>query len=118
MGVSISEDERLELVAAAAEAHSGLKEVAFKLRRELPAKDPALKEAVVTPGQVVASPSKVLWGLGELGKGCLATLARAVDQYDWRVFQRFRKSAFNIAWVKRWLRHRLIARLHFGRLKV
>ena len=42
----MSEDERLELVRTAAEAHSGLREIAFKLRRELGAKDPALKEAV------------------------------------------------------------------------
>ena len=42
----MSEDERLELVRTAAEAHSGLTEIAFKLRRELPAKAPALKEAL------------------------------------------------------------------------
>ena len=42
----VSEDERLELVRTAAEAHSGLSEIAFKLRRELPAKAPALKEAL------------------------------------------------------------------------
>ena len=42
----ISEDERLELVRTAAEAHSGLSEIAFKLRRELSAKAPALKEAL------------------------------------------------------------------------
>ena len=42
----MSGDERLELVGSAAEAHSGLREIAFKLRRELPAKAPALKEAV------------------------------------------------------------------------
>ena len=42
----MSEDERLELVRTAAEAHSGLSEIAFKLRRELGAKAPALKEAL------------------------------------------------------------------------
>ena len=42
----MSEDERLELVRTAAEAHAGLSEIAFKLRRELPAKAPALKEAL------------------------------------------------------------------------
>ena len=42
----MSEDERLELVRSAAEAHSGLSEIAFKLRRELGAKAPALKEAL------------------------------------------------------------------------
>ncbi len=42
----MSEDERLELVRTAAEAHAGLSEIAFKLRRELPAKAPALKETL------------------------------------------------------------------------
>ena len=42
----MSEDERLELVRSAAEAHSGLSEIAFKLRRELGAKAPAPKEAL------------------------------------------------------------------------
>ena len=42
----MSEDERQELVRTAAEAHSGLSEIAFKLRRELGAKAPALKEAL------------------------------------------------------------------------
>ena len=42
----MSEDERQELVRTAAEAHSGLREIAFKLRRELGAKAPALKEAL------------------------------------------------------------------------
>ena len=42
----MSEDERLELVRTATEAHAGLSEIAFKLRRELGAKAPALKEAV------------------------------------------------------------------------
>ena len=42
----MSEDERLDLVRTAAKAHSGLSEIAFKLRRELGAKDPALKEAL------------------------------------------------------------------------
>ena len=38
----MSEDERL---AAANEAHAGLKEVALRLRQALPAKSPALKAA-------------------------------------------------------------------------
>ena len=42
----MSEDERLELIRTAAEAHAGLSEIAFKLRRELSAKAPALKEAL------------------------------------------------------------------------
>ena len=42
----MSEDERLELVRSASEAHAGLSEIAFRLRRELGAKDPALKEAL------------------------------------------------------------------------
>ena len=42
----MSEDERLDLVRSASEAHSGLSEIAFKLRRELGAKAPALKEAL------------------------------------------------------------------------
>ena len=42
----MSEDERLELVRSTAEAHAGLSEIAFKLRRELGAKAPALKEAL------------------------------------------------------------------------
>ena len=39
----MSEDERQEFVRTAAEAHSGLREIAFKLRRELGVKAPALK---------------------------------------------------------------------------
>ena len=46
MRVPKSEDEHLELVGAAAETHSGLRKIAFKLRRELPAKAPSLKEAL------------------------------------------------------------------------
>ena len=42
----MSEDERHELVRTAAEAHSGLNEIAFKLRRELDAKAPALKQVL------------------------------------------------------------------------
>ena len=42
----MSEDERLELVRTAAEAHAGLSGIAFKLCRELGAKAPVLKEAV------------------------------------------------------------------------
>ena len=43
---TMSEDERHELVRTAAEAHSGLNEIAFKLRRELDAKAPALKQVL------------------------------------------------------------------------
>ena len=46
MLASVSEDERLELVRTASEAHAGLQEIAFRLKRELSAKAPALKEAV------------------------------------------------------------------------
>ena len=42
----MSEDERQELVGTIVEAHAGLREVAFKLRRELTAKATALKAAV------------------------------------------------------------------------
>ena len=42
----MSEDERQEMVRTVAEAHDGLKEVAFRLRRQLPPKSPALKAAV------------------------------------------------------------------------
>ena len=42
----MSEDERQDLVRSAAVAHSGLREIAFKLQRELGAKAPALKEAL------------------------------------------------------------------------
>ena len=42
----MSEDERQELVRTATEAHAGLREVAFKLRRQLTPKAPALKAAV------------------------------------------------------------------------
>ena len=42
----MSEDERQEMVRTVAEAHDGLKEVAFKLRRQLTQKAPALKAAV------------------------------------------------------------------------
>ena len=42
----MSEDERLELAAAAAEAHAGLKEIAFRLRWQLGPKAPVLKAAL------------------------------------------------------------------------
>ena len=42
----MSEDERLELLGAASEAHADLKELALRLRRRLPAKAPATKAAV------------------------------------------------------------------------
>ncbi len=42
----MTEDERRELVGTVAEAHAGLSEVAFKLRRELTPKAPALKAAI------------------------------------------------------------------------
>ena len=42
----MSEDERHEMLRTMAEAHDGLKEVAFKLRRQLTRKAPALKAAV------------------------------------------------------------------------
>ena len=48
----MSEDERQELVGTIVEAHAGLREVAFKLRRELTAKAPALKEAIRAEGVV------------------------------------------------------------------
>ena len=42
----MSEDERQKLVATVAEAHAGLREVAFRLRRALTPKAPALKPAL------------------------------------------------------------------------
>ena len=42
----MTEDERQQLVGTVAEAHAGLSEVAFKLRRELTPKAPALKAAI------------------------------------------------------------------------
>ncbi len=43
---NMTEDERQNLLETVAEAHGGLSEVAFKLRRELTAKAPALKAAI------------------------------------------------------------------------
>ena len=42
----MNEDERQRLLETVAEAHGGLSEVAFKLRRELTTKAPALKAAI------------------------------------------------------------------------
>ena len=42
----MTEDERQNLLGTVAEAHAGLSEVAFKLRRELTPKAPALKAAI------------------------------------------------------------------------
>ena len=42
----MTEDERLQLLGTVSEAHSALKEAALRLRRELPAKSPALKAAL------------------------------------------------------------------------
>ena len=43
---NITEDERQELLGTVAEAHTGLSEVVFKLRRELTPKAPALKSPI------------------------------------------------------------------------
>ena len=43
---NMTEDERQHLLETVAEAHGGLSEVAFKLRRELTTKAPALKAAI------------------------------------------------------------------------
>ena len=43
---NMTEDERQYLVGAVSEAHAGLSEVAFKLRRGLTPKAPALKTAI------------------------------------------------------------------------
>ena len=48
----MSEDERQEMVATVAEAHAGLRELAFKLRRELTMKAPALKAAIKAEQEV------------------------------------------------------------------
>ena len=42
----MSEDERLELLRAATEAHADLKEITLRLRRRLASKAPATKAAV------------------------------------------------------------------------
>ena len=42
----MTEDERQNLLGTVAEAHAGLSEVAFKLRRELTPKAPALKAEI------------------------------------------------------------------------
>ena len=42
----MTQDERQKLVAAVTEAHAGLREVAFRLRRALTPKAPALKAAL------------------------------------------------------------------------
>ena len=43
---NMTEDERQYLLRTVAEAHTGLSKVAFKLRRELTPKAPALKRAI------------------------------------------------------------------------
>ena len=48
----MSEDERQEMLRTVAEAHSGLREVAFKLGREMKLKAPVLKEAIRAEGVV------------------------------------------------------------------
>lgn len=42
----MSEDERLEMVRTATEAHSGLREIAFRLRQRLPTNAAVAKAAV------------------------------------------------------------------------
>ena len=42
----MSEDERLEMLRTATEAHADLKEIALRLRRRLASKAPATKAAV------------------------------------------------------------------------
>ena len=48
----MSEDERLELLRAATEAHADLKELALRLRRRLTSKAPATKAAVKAEQEV------------------------------------------------------------------
>ena len=48
----MSEDERQELRGTVAAAHAGLREVAFRLRREMRLKAPALKAAIRAEGVV------------------------------------------------------------------
>ena len=43
---NMTEDEQQELLGTVAEAHAGLSEVVFKLRRALTPKAPALKSAI------------------------------------------------------------------------
>ena len=51
----MNEDERQHLLETVAEAHGGLSEVAFKLRRELTPKAPALKAAIKAEREIFAS---------------------------------------------------------------
>ncbi len=48
----MSEDERQEMLRTVAEAHTGLRELAFRLGRELRLKAPALKAAIRAEGVV------------------------------------------------------------------
>ena len=48
----MTEDERQNLLETVAEAHGGLSEVAFKLRRELTTKAPVLKAAIKAEREV------------------------------------------------------------------
>ena len=48
----MSEDERQEMLRTVAEAHTGLREFAFRLGRELTLKAPALKAAIKAEGVV------------------------------------------------------------------
>ena len=73
-------------------------------------------DASAPDGQVTPPHGQILRRIFNLGKGCLATLARAVNQYDWRVFQRLRQSALNIARNERF-KHRLIVIFRFVQSK-
>ena len=48
----MSEDERLEMLRTATEAHADLKELAFRLRRRLTSRAPATKAAVKAEQEV------------------------------------------------------------------
>ena len=48
----MSEDERQEMLRTVDEAHTGLRELAFRLGRELTLKAPALKAAIRAEGVV------------------------------------------------------------------
>ena len=48
----MSEDERQEMLRTVAEAHTGLRELAFRLGRELTLRAPALKAAIRAEGVV------------------------------------------------------------------
>ena len=80
---NMTEDERQYLLRTVAEAHTGLSEVAFKLRRELTPKAPALKQAGVFHGFLPTPSFRCTYtGLGRL----LSLATPAFGPLEGRVF--------------------------------